>query len=121
MSPDFDQFSAVSAQHIATRNGGDVRAINMSFGNPLATGKILDGNSLLTQFVDWSAREHDTLYVVAGNEDAGGIPIPTDNFNGMTVAFSEKNGGVYRQVDSANNFAEDADGDRTSIDIVAPG
>jgi len=65
----FDQTGyAQSAQHVATRNGGDVRAINMSFGNPLQGGAELDGNNLLTQFIDWSASHHDVLYVVASNE-----------------------------------------------------
>ena len=113
--------AALSAQHVATRNGGDVRAINLSFGENTVGGAVLDGNSLLTQFVDWSANEHETLYVVAGNEGSGGIPVPTDNFNGLTVAFSRKNDGVFRKVDSFNLFTEDAVGARTSTDILAPG
>jgi len=121
VAPNFDQTSAISAQYIATLNGGNVRAINMSFGNDLEGSNILDGNSLLTQFVDWSAAEHDVLYVIAGNEGTGGIAVPTDNFNGLTVAYSEKNGTKFRQVDSDNLFTEDAVGDRTSIDLIAPG
>jgi subtilisin family serine protease len=113
--------AALSAQHVATRNGGDVRAINFSFGEPLVGGEMLNGGSLLTQFVDWSASAHDTLYVIAGNEDAGGIPVPTDNFNGMTIGFTRKMGGVYREVDPINLFTEDAVGIRTSIDLLAPG
>ncbi len=113
--------AAVSAQHVATRNGGDVRAVNFSFGEDTVGGAILDGNSLLSQFVDWSASEHDTLYVVAGNQGGGGTAIPTDNFNGMTVAFSRKSSGVFREVDPSNLFTEDAVGDRTSVDILAPG
>ena len=119
--PDFDPESALAAQHIATRNGGDVRAINFSFGNPLTGGAALDGKSLLTEFVDWSAAAHDTLYVIAGNEGPGGIPVPTDNFNGMTVAYTRKMGGVYREVDPFNLYTEDAVGLRTSTDLLAPG
>ena len=121
IGPDFDAEAAITLQHVATRNGGDVRAINMSFGNPPAGGSIFDGNQLLTQFVDWSASQHDTLYVIAGNEGTGGIPAPTENFNGMTIAASDKVGSVYRKVASLNSFSEDAEGERTSVDLIAPG
>jgi hypothetical protein len=113
--------SAVTLQHVATRNGGDVRAMNLSFGNASTPGAPLDGSSLLTQFVDWSTHTHETLYVVAGNEMPLGFPIPSDNFNGVTVAYSRLNGGVYREVDEENQTAEDAAGIRTSIDLLAPG
>jgi hypothetical protein len=53
----------------------------MSFGNPLVGMNTLNGDQLLTLFVDWSARAHDILYVVAGNEGTM-IPVPTDNFTG---------------------------------------
>lgn len=115
----------LSAQFIATQNGGDIRAINMSFTAIFDTGGVPDGNSLLTQFVDWSASVHDTLYVVAGAE--GALPAnfgqPQDNFNGMTVAASSKLGGVFRQAASFNDYSINADtiGDRTTIDIIAPG
>ncbi len=93
----------------------------MNFGNPLEGGNTkFDGNSLLTQFVDWSAAEHDVLYIVAGNQGKM-IPIPKDHFNGITVAASEKVGNVYSKVASFNAFNEDAEGDRTSIDLIAPG
>ncbi|MGK7883405.1 MAG: S8 family serine peptidase [Crocosphaera sp.] len=118
--PNFDPQSILAAQHIALQNGGDVRAINMSFGNPLVGGNTLNGNSLLTQFVDWSAQQHDTLYVVAGNE-GGGIPVPTDNYNGVDVAYSQILGNVFRQLNPGNTFNEDAEGARRSIDLVAPG
>jgi hypothetical protein len=119
---DFDAEAALAAQHIATRNGGDVRAINMSFGNPLAAGETTDGNSLLTLFVDWSSRVHDTLYVTAGLEMGPATPIPQDNFNGMTIAFSSIMDGVYRRVDAGNDFSQDVPGEfRTSIDLLAPG
>jgi hypothetical protein len=113
--------AAISAQHIALQNGGDVRAINFSFGEQLDGNDQLNGNSLLTQFVDWSAGIHDVLYVIAGNEDAGGIPLPTDNYNGLTIAYSTKLGGIFRQLDDGNFYGEDAIGPRTSVDLIAPG
>jgi Subtilase family len=96
----------LSAQHVALQNGGDVRAINFSFGESLRQdprpNPVLDGNALLTQCLDWSARVHDVVYTVAGNQGKGGIPIPTDNFNGMTVAFTSRINGIYSKVDFSN-------------------
>ncbi len=96
----------LSSQHIARQNGGDVRAINFSFGESLERDSrdnpILDGNALLTQCIDWSAKFHNVLYVIAGNQGKGGIPIPTDNYNGITVAYSAMRDGIYSKVDFAN-------------------
>ena len=96
----------LSAQHVARQNGGDVRAINFSFGESLRQdarpNALLDGNALLTLCIDWSARVHDVLYTVAGNQGKGGIPIPTDNFNGMTIAFTNRLGKVYSKIDFSN-------------------
>jgi hypothetical protein len=79
-----------ASQQVALSNGGDVRSINFSFGESLGRdprpNPVLDGNALLTQCIDWSQRVHDVLYVIAGNQGSGGIPIPTDNFNGINVA-----------------------------------
>src|SRR4051812_14804521 len=59
---------ALTLNRLAIINGGTVTAINMSFAIELTSG-VSDGNSYLTQFVDWSARQHDVLYVAAwGNE-----------------------------------------------------
>ncbi|MCH7750805.1 MAG: S8 family serine peptidase [Planctomycetes bacterium] len=114
--------SALATQHVA--NISDIRAINLSLLIILDDDLSLDGSSTYTSFIDWSAREHDVLYVSAGYEVAGGgFPIPSDNFNGITVAFS-MNGAVgfpYRQVDLDNRFNLDAAGSRTSIDLIAPG
>jgi hypothetical protein len=116
------EHSVLSMQHVALQDGGDVRATNLSFGRLLPAGATLNGNSLFTQGLDWSARVHDVLYVVAGSEGEGGNPIPIDGFNGVTVAFTRKDGtGVFQQVDSSNLFTEDAEGPRRSIDLVAPG
>ena len=116
-----NQGHSQSSQHIATRNGGDVRAINMSFGIAPTGGEAFDGNSLLTQFVDWSAAHHDVLYAIAGNEGIGGFPIPTDNYNGITVGASSKVGAVYRRVATFNDYSEQPPGNRTVLSLLAPG
>lgn len=126
-----------ASQQVALSNGGDVRAINFSFGESLSRDPrpdaVLDGNALLTRCIDWSQRIHDVLYVIAGNQGGGGIPIPTDNFNGINVAYSREVDGIFTKVDFANlssepNFQprrspapESNVGDRRSINLVAPG
>jgi hypothetical protein len=126
-----------ASQLLAQQNGGDLRAINYSFGEPLSrdsrANPILDGNSLLTQCLDWSARVNNVLHLVAGNQGKGGIPIPTDNYNGMNVAYSVVRDGFYRKVDFANLSEQPIGtakkiagrevnvGERRSITIVAPG
>lgn len=127
----------LSAQHIALQNGGDVRAINFSFGEPLSRdprpNAVLDGKALLTLCIDWSSRVHNTLYVVAGNQGRGGIPIPTDNYNGVNIAFSSRQRGVFNKVDVSNLAVTDQGtlrrlagketdlGLRRAIGLVAPG
>ena len=127
----------LSAQYVTLQNGGDVRAINFSFGEPLERdprpNATLDGNALLTQCIDWLSRVHNTLFVIAGNQGDGGIPIPTDNFNGVNTAYTTKRQGVFTKVDFPNLSAapvgigrrvierEINQGPRRSISIVAPG
>ncbi|MBF2008828.1 hypothetical protein PCC6912_38730 [Chlorogloeopsis fritschii PCC 6912] len=127
----------LSAQHIALQNSGDIRAINFSFGEPLHRDPrpeaVLDGNALLTQCVDWSSRVHNVFYTIAGNQGKGGIPIPTDNFNGVNVAFSSRRGGIFNKVDVSNLVATSEAmkerlagkeinlGPRRTIALVAPG
>lgn len=127
----------LSIQHVARQNGGDVRAINLSFGEPLARDPRphakLDGNALFTQCLDWSARVHNVLYLVAGNQGKGGISIPTDNYNGIDVAYSTLRQGIYSKLDFANlsqqpigtaKNLEDLEvnvGNRRAIGLVAPG
>nr|WP_315871065.1 S8 family serine peptidase [Trichocoleus desertorum] len=130
----------LSAQHIAQQNGGDIRAINFSFGESLRQDPRprarLDGNALLTLCLDWSTRVHDVLYVVAGNQGKGGISIPTDNFNGINVAFTRRvtSSGPFAQIDAANlgdeliSGAEGRSlglesnvGPRRAISLAAPG
>lgn len=127
----------LTTQAVATQNSGDVRAINFSFGEPLARdprpNPVLDGNALLTQCIDWSSRVHGALYVIAGNQGRGGIPIPTDNFNGINVAYSRRENGRFTRLDYANLGSEPTvqsrrspspetnEGPRRSINLVAPG
>lgn len=126
-----------SIGYIARQNGGDVRGINLSFGEPLERdprlNARLDGNALLTQCLDWSARVHDVTYAVAGNQGKGGISIPTDNYNGINVAYSSLHQGTYSRLDFSNlselpigtaRRIEDREvnvGNRRSIGLVAPG
>lgn len=127
----------VAAQTVAMQNGDDVRAINFSFGESLERDPreeaVLDGNALLTQCIDWSARVHNTLYVIAGNQGRGGIPIPTDNYNGVIVANSMLRDGVFRKVNffslgsnpsmviGRDPLSEQNVNGRRSVSIVAPG
>ena len=127
----------LSVQHIALQNGGDVRAINLSFGEPLDRDPrpeaMLDGNALLTLCIDWSSRVRDVVYTIAGNQGKGGIPIPTDNFNAINVAFSSEREGIFNKV-HVSNLASINQGienrlagkefninERSAISLVAPG
>jgi len=125
----------LAAQTVALQDGNQVRSINFSFGEPLSQdprpNATLDGNALLTLCVDWSAQTHNVLYVIAGNQGFGGIPIPTDLYNGMTVSNSISVNGVYRKVSFADlgseppafqgRDPESNAGPRRSISIMAPG
>ncbi|QKD85060.1 S8 family serine peptidase [Thermoleptolyngbya sichuanensis A183] len=127
----------LASQTVALQNGDDVRAINFSFGESLAQdprpNARLDGNALLTQCIDWSANQHNVLYVIAGNQGEGGIPIPTDNFNGMIVSNSIAVNGVYRKVSFFDLGSEPPPiygrarepetnvGPRRSVSLMAPG
>ena len=127
----------LAAQHIARQNNDDVRAINFSFGESLERDErdnaLLDGKALLTSCIDWSAQQHDVLYVVAGNQGQGGIPIPTDNFNGITTAYTTQRNGQYTKVDFANLSSlpvgigrsfikkEINVGNRRAVGLLAPG
>lgn len=112
--------AAITAQHLATAL--DVKAINMSFGLDLESLATLNGNSTFTLFVDWSATQHDVLYVKSAHETGEAGPVPMDSYNGMKVAMSRKEtDGVFRRVSLANVVLEDPLGERTFVDILAPG
>lgn len=116
--------AAVAGQLIATQNNGNIRAINMSVGLPLTT-LLPNGTSTISSFVDWSSRVHDALYVAAGpytssDPNSANIRMPADNFNGITVAMSRKNGnGKFSTVDDRNVVIPSTE--RTYVDIIAPG
>jgi hypothetical protein len=119
---------ALTMNRIATLTdpiiGEQVAAINFSEGIALDGFDTVDGSSHLTEFVDWSAAQHDVLYVSAGRESdsVGDGPVPTDNFNGITVARSNNFGSArFETVDSGNVYDDDAEGDRVSVDLIAPG
>jgi hypothetical protein len=68
--------------------------------------------------------------VVAGNQGRGGIPIPTDNYNGINVAFTSRLQDLFAKVDFANlgdpasgavEGQESNVGPRRAISLVAPG
>lgn len=127
----------LSAQYISQQNGGDVRAINFSFGEPLQRDPrpdaTLDGNALLTQCIDWLSQAYNTLFVIAGNQGDGGIPIPTDNYNAINAAYTAQRQGIFTKVDFANLSSEPVGigrsliereinvGPRRAINLVAPG
>ena len=116
---DLQEDAALAAQAISPLS----IATNMSFGVP-AEGFPLDGSSTLTSFIDWSTEAQRVLYVVAGNEVTKSGAVPTDNYNGITVASSgTADDGVYRRVSHAIVYDDsvDAVGTRTSTDILAPG
>jgi Subtilase family len=123
---DSETQAAQSAQFIATRDLGFVSAINFSFTVELGSN-VLDGNSLLTQFVDWSAAHHDVLYVTAGRGfgTTAGFSEPTDNFNGITVASADKDSsGVYSVISpETNDYSENSYSifNRTFVSLMAPG
>jgi Subtilase family len=131
------EIECAASQFLAQQNSGDLRAINYSFGEPLGRDRrpnaTLDGNALLTMCLDWSARVNNVLHLVAGNQGKGGIPIPTDNYNGLNVAYSVIRDSVFRKVDFANLSEQPVgtarrianreinSGERRSIGIIAPG
>jgi hypothetical protein len=87
-------------QYVASRNGGDIRAINHSYFKPLTEAfDFPDGNSDFTRGMDWSASAHNVLHVVSF-QDSHSDPLPKDNYNGMTIAYSTRDeNGVFRIVD----------------------
>ena len=102
--------ACIAAQHVARQYNGTVRAINFSFGELLSEdprpNAKLDGDALLTLCVDWIAATYNTIPIVAGNQGKGGIPIPTDLYNGFTVGFTREADGIYRQLDRGNLIDE---------------
>jgi hypothetical protein len=133
----FQPEECLTSQFIARQNGGDVRAINLSFGDSLERDPRwparLDGQSLFSLCLDWLAQTEKVLFVVAGNQGNGGIPIPTDHYNGLTVAYSTlgPDSQQFNKVDFANlsgqsvsqkQFRPESNQDnRRSVSLIAPG
>jgi hypothetical protein len=74
-----------------------VRAINHSWLKEDTEIGSLDGNSYLTLGMDWIAMEFDVLNVFGGPEGGSETVIPSDNYNGITVAYSAKSAGDQHQ------------------------
>lgn len=113
----------LATQHVADQNIGQVLAINHSYQ---VKNTLANGNSQLTLGIDWIAETRNVLNVTANPNQPSGMPptfprAPSDNYNGITVASSQKKDGVYRMVSSSSYFGSDAEGLRTSIDLIAPG
>lgn len=119
-----DSYTSLELQSLARYNVfPEIVAINMSWGRAIEPFTEYDGRSGLTQFVDWSAKRHDVLYVAAwpNSDDESGEVKPADNYNGITVAASDWDGTTWNEF-SDSNFDPDFFGlDRTHIDIIAPG
>ena len=127
---------ALASQNLITqaaKAGTPLRATNYSYGFPTdnENGR-LNNTDLLTQLVDWSTRIANDLYVIAGGENLrnpvdalDANPVPNDAFNGIVVAATRQNGGVFNQVADFNTplRADPAVAGATRVltDIVAPG
>jgi subtilisin family serine protease len=102
--------ASIAAQHLAMQYNGSIRAINFSFGEPLSEDSrrrpVLDGNALLTLCIDWLANQYNVLPVVSGNQGNGGIPIPTDTYNGLVIGFTREERGAYTVLDRSNLIDE---------------
>lgn len=113
------QDALISIQYVSQQP--NVWAVNNSWLKP-NTQPTLDGNSLMTLGVDWIANHYNNVEVFAGFETGHtGMEVPTDNYNGMTIAYSQRVGDVWRQVGSANVFNQQPNGGRTLISLIAPG
>jgi hypothetical protein len=113
------QDALIAIQHVSQQP--NVWAVNNSWLKP-NTEATLDGNSLLTLGIDWIASHYNNLEVMAGMETGHTTqPIPTDNYNGMTIGYSERVGAVWTQVGSLNILQDQPNGGRSLIDLIAPG
>lgn len=101
--------------------GNDVPLLNHSWSKPLAPGFNADGNTILTQGMDWLAQTEDVLNVMSGFQTDSTGPVPLDHFNGITVGRSIKEGGTYRRVSNFNSYTFDMGTSRTFTDLIAPG
>ncbi len=104
------------------RQGADIVVYSRTW--PLG-GNLLDGNSPETMHVDHLARERDVLFVVAGNQQSGGAPLPTDAYNALTVNALTltlfETYVRYDQVAAWNHYGEAPADGRAKPDLLAPG
>jgi hypothetical protein len=112
------QDALISMQYVSQQP--NVWAVNSSWNKP-NTEATLDSNSQLTLGTDWIASHYNNLQVIAGVETGPPNPIPTDNYNGMTIAYSEPVSGVWRQVGSDNIFNQQPNRGTSLISLIAPG
>lgn len=123
---DDDNLIAINLQILARKNvTPEIKAINLSFGGHELVFGEEDGRSVLSQFIDWSARRHDVLYVVAGARDFDPSPRgkPDDSFNSITVGSSDldNEGNSYSTFGGHNATPDFTGTERGYIDILAPG
>ncbi len=103
------------------RNGGDVPAVNMSITLSPVPGAQLDGDSLLSQGLDYLAQQYNSLFVVAPANDRGTTKqIPADAYDGLVVAKAEQ-AGPTGQFRLAGTPAAVGANNRRLIDLLAPG
>ncbi len=72
----------------------DVRLLKYDMFPRNFKGMVRFSSSTIIGCVDWSSRVEDVLYVIAGNQGKGGIPMPTDHFNGITTAYTATREGI---------------------------
>jgi hypothetical protein len=117
--------AALTLNHLAVLGGRNVRTINMSAGFDFQEGvEEPNGGSFLTQFVDWSASAQNELYITTiRDSDHDHTSTPADNFNGMTIAASEKpmNESAWRKFSGDNSTEGLNPADTENISLLAPG
>lgn len=114
---------AITGVGVALLNNGNVPIINVSdfdvspWPNPIA---VLDGQSFATRALDFTARFHDVLFVVAKGNEPDQFGPPSDMYNGLVVGGSQADAnGVFSEVWPDTNFDTAING-RRLIDLIAP-
>ena len=118
-----DTLSASALNRLALLNNKAIRAINISGGRALQ-GPVEqpDGNSYIAQFIDWSARRQNILYVVAWGNEGSNPPLrtPADEYNSIVVGASESAGfGTENLRAFFDNANQGNPIGRTGIDILS--
>jgi len=112
----------LAIQKVLTASGGDVRAINNSWGKEFPGAS---GGSQLALGVDWMATKHDSLLIFALNptDAREDYDSPGDNFNGITVASAERidGAGSWRRMAATNDIEPFYDSYHYEVDLIAPG